>query len=74
MAPRGCAFGKCDDPQCYFCVLMPQKFPPIVPCHPMCRYVRGHRGACRPPDKKPKAQKNTPADLFLEATEDAWFK
>jgi hypothetical protein len=53
----GCAFGPCGDPVCPMCVLLPQRFPPIVRCARKvkvkdrkirCRYVEGHKGRCDP--------------------------
>jgi hypothetical protein len=72
---RGCAFGECDDPHCYFCVVLPRKFPKVVACPNVlavegkrrrCRYVLGHPPPCRPlPGKR--------GVVDVEAGEESWW-
>jgi hypothetical protein len=61
-AGRRCAFEKCDDPACYFCVVMPARFR-IVACGRLvdaggkkgvvpCRLVAHHHGVCKPSTKR----------------------
>lgn len=60
----GCATGTCTDPTCPICVGVARRFPPIVACPKTvrdgkvdrrCRYVKGHRGYCRPSTKRKDA-------------------
>lgn len=51
-----CAFRKCDDPNCYWCVVLPQRFA-VVPCPTLvedqaCRFVKGHPPPCQPKSKR----------------------
>jgi len=52
----GCALGQCTDPNCYICVVMPEKFK-VERCEGQvgdkpCRLVARHRGPCLPGTKK----------------------
>ena len=70
---RRCAFGECDDPACYFCVVMPVRFRVVVcgrevdagPKHGRrpCRLVRGPTGLCKPSTRR----------RVEESGEDAWW-
>lgn len=67
--------GGCDNPNCYCCVILPQRFPQTyAPCDKVvlvktdagkkqakpCRLILGHLGPCRPP--YPKHTRETKPD------------
>jgi hypothetical protein len=59
-----CAVGTCQDPDCYLCVILPRKFPPVESCGRLapdgepCRFVKGHPYTCKG-KSAPRAKGNT---------------
>lgn len=81
LAPAGCGFGPCGDPDCYLCTKVPVLAAPVPRCpHEvesgtgknvhlvLCRFIEGHRPPCRPSTRRVKAPDED------DQGEDAWFR